>query len=357
VSNDQDQRRTNRGELQVGLAVAANIAAVGVPSRPRLAPWLTLIDLGDGRLQLRAADLALTLPEGLFSEAARAICPLLDGTRSVDELAGAGGERFLPGTIMFVLKLLQRWGTLSEGAPFQGLSAETRLRGKAALDLLAHYVADTEQVLHRLSSSQVVLAGSEAVCSRIAAALATVGVVKVSTLGAQIQDGIRDAKDADLLVVASESTGFGLFEAANTACLEHDVRWLRVAFEGRHGLLGPTVVPRQTACFTCYTSRRASHSPPGEFEAYRTTLVRDGEPHPGAAGALTDIVAAQTALEVARLLTAFAPPATFGRFHTFEAGSPRVQSHDVLRVPRCSACGRNQSPKDPWDRSSRMVAE
>ena len=110
----------------------------------------------------------------------------------------------------------------------------------------------------------------------------------------------------------------------NRACLQSGTRWLRVGFEGRLGLVGPTIVPGQTACFTCYGLRRAMHDSWDEFQAHRQKALRDGDPHEGAIEALTSIVAGQAALEAARLLTGFAPPATFGRFYTFEAGTPMV---------------------------------
>ena len=144
---------------------------MGLPARPRLAPWLTLVELGDGRLQLRAADFAFTIPGGLFAEAAAVICPLLDGTRTVEEIAEAGAPRFLPGTVIFLLKLFRQRGVLQEGTPTPALSPELRLRHGSALQLFAHYIGDAEQVLVRLSASRVALAGAAPVCAPLEAAL------------------------------------------------------------------------------------------------------------------------------------------------------------------------------------------
>jgi bacteriocin biosynthesis cyclodehydratase domain-containing protein len=354
VSGDDASDKRTRGDLAGLLRGAADIAAIVLPTRPRLAPWLTLVDLGDGRLQLRAAEFALTVPGGLFADAARFLCPLLDGTRSIEELAEAGLPRYLPGTISFLLKLLQQRGVLQEGAPIPGLSPELRQRHAAALQLFAHHVTDPDHVLARLTASRVALIGSGSVCSRVQVELVALGVGTVAN-PVPTWEALADAgRPADLIVALSDSAGSALFDAVNRASLEGSARWLRVAFEGRHGVVGPTVVPRQTACFTCYNVRRASHDERGDFEAYRAQLLRDGDPHEGALEALTNIVAAQAALEVARLLTGFAPPATFGRFYVFQAGSPRVSGHEVLRVPRCPSCGRSQSPRDPWDVRSRL---
>jgi bacteriocin biosynthesis cyclodehydratase domain-containing protein len=359
VKEDDPADERTRGDLSRLLRGAADIAAIPLPLRPRLAPWLTLVDLGDGRLQMRAADFAFTVPGGVFAEAARHLCPLADGSRSVAELTESGAPRYLPGTLSFLLKLFQQRGVLQDGTPRTALSAELRLRYAPALQLFAHYVGDAEQVLSRLAAARVLLAGADAVCNKLKASLVDLGVGAVTTLGAISTldaDAVAAAGAADLFIAVSDRAGTAFFDSINRSCLEHQVRWLRVAFEGRYGIVGPTVVPRQTACFTCYNLRRASHDVPDEFDAYRGKLLRDGDPHEGSLDALTDLVVAQATLEAARLLTAFAPPATFGRFYTFEAGRPRVEGHEVLRVPRCAGCGRRQSPRDPWDARARLNA-
>jgi bacteriocin biosynthesis cyclodehydratase domain-containing protein len=354
VKRQEASDKQANGDLATLLRGVADIAALSLPLLPRLAPWLTLVDLGDGRLQLRASEFAFTVPGGLFGEAARHLCPLLDGTRSVAELTESGSPLYLPGTIFFLLQLFHQRGALQEGTPTPALPSELRLRHSSAIQLFAHYVADAEHVLARLSASRVVLMGAGSLISKLEAALVSLGVGTVANVGSNVAVAMNDAKAADLFIAASDTLGSAFFDSVNSACLDHEVRWLRIAFEGRFGIVGPTIVPRQTACFTCYNVRRASHDVGDEFLAYRAILLRDGDPHEGAVGPFTDLVAAQASLEAARLLTGFAPPATFGRFYTFEAGTPKVDAHEVLRVPRCPACGRRQSPRDPWDMRSRL---
>jgi hypothetical protein len=54
-------------------------------------------------------------------------------------------------------------------------------------------------------------------------------------------------------------------------------------------------------------------------------------------------------LEVARIISGFAPPKTIGRLYEFEATTPLVEGHDVLRLPRCPACNLKQPKREPWD--------
>ena len=50
-----------------------------------------------------------------------------------------------------------------------------------------------------------------------------------------------------------------------------------------------------------------------------------------------------------RIVTGFAPPATIGRFYELDAASPMRIGHDVLKVPRCPACGSARPAREPWD--------
>jgi hypothetical protein len=52
---------------------------------------------------------------------------------------------------------------------------------------------------------------------------------------------------------------------------------------------------------------------------------------------------------VARIISGFAPPKTIGQLYEFEATTPLVEGHDVLRLPRCPACSLNQPKREPWD--------
>src|SRR5687768_4431475 len=101
-STDQDGR--------AAAVSAARFAALSLPERPRLAPWINAIDLGDDRLQLRTAESAYTLTHPLLIRVFRAIQPLLDGRHTADEIVSALEPECLPTTAIFLLKLLSGKG-------------------------------------------------------------------------------------------------------------------------------------------------------------------------------------------------------------------------------------------------------
>jgi bacteriocin biosynthesis cyclodehydratase domain-containing protein len=102
---------------------------------------------------------------------------------------------------------------------------------------------------------------------------------------------------------------------------------------------GPTVIPRQTACFRCYEQRRAGHG---------IDVAADGAPTSGwfhvAAG--PELLA----LEVVKLLTGFGETATLGRVVVFDPLALTVAHHRVLRLPDCPRCAgrRDEPPEIVW---------
>jgi bacteriocin biosynthesis cyclodehydratase domain-containing protein len=329
----------------------AGIATRELPERPRLVPWLAFVELGDGRLQLRATDFAFTIPDPMLADVVRHLRELLDGSRSVEELTGSGGAAFLPGTILFVLKLLRQRGVLQEAAQ-PALEAEDRDRFAPALRFFSHHTSAPEEVLGRLRQARVTLTGDPALGRQLADTLAEMGVGFVES---------TDAADAHLgaqtglIVALARTPATRFFETVNATCLGTGRRWMHVALAGRAALVGPTVAPGETACFTCLGLRQATFDRPSDFEAFRAHTGLHGENDEGALGSLTTTMVSQAALEIVRLFTGFAPPATFGRLFVFDAAHPRVVGHDVLRVPRCPSCARKQSPRDPWDLRMRVA--
>jgi bacteriocin biosynthesis cyclodehydratase domain-containing protein len=119
------------------------------------------------------------------------------------------------------------------------------------------------------------------------------------------------------------------------------------------GLLGPTIIPYQTACYTCYDRRvRSQADDLRGFIAYRDRVTQlDGEIDEGMLSALGSVLAGQVALEAARLLAGFAPPVTVGRFYEFSVLQPEATGHDVLRVPRCPSCRKGEPLREAWDQA------
>ena len=314
---------------------AADIAGRSLPRRPRLAPWLVPIRLDDERMELRGAQYALPLHSPLFIALYEATAPLLQGQHSLDEIEAALRGRYLPGVVLFFLKLLRSHGALQE-APEADSPTDA-----PTLAFFSHYGADPALLLRNLRGATVILVGDAALTAPIAGHL--------RPLGLTLEGPEADWGRADLVIAARIDPGQGAFSAINRRALTAGARWLHVALEGTTGLLGPMVVPRQTACYDCYQTRLSGHRERDGHAAWlRATAeapVDEGHLRPH----LTAL-AAQAALEAVRALSAFAPATTFGQQWELDAGSPAAALHPILRAPRCPTCGPVLPPLDPWDR-------
>jgi hypothetical protein len=295
-------------EIGTTIALAARLARVELPRRPRLVPWIEDLELGDGRLQLRAADFAYTFRHPVLAGAYRSVAPLLDGTRTVEEIAGDDGA------ILFVLKLLRANGVLQPGGdPWD-----------PELAFLSHSASDAGAARAALRQARVEVMGDGSIAAAVEGAMRSLGVEPVED-------------EAELVIACADSPAFAFFDDVNARCLESGTRWLRVALVGATAQLGPTVIPRESACFTCLDTRLGSHDPDGDE---------------GSLAPLESALAAEAALETMRIVTGIAPPATIGRFYELDAASPVRVGHDVLKVPRCTSCGRGRPAREPWDGAS-----
>ncbi len=329
------------------IAFAAQLACVELPLRPRLAPWLTAVELGDERLQLRGAELAYTIRHAFLIDVFRAIEPLLDGTRTVDEIAEAGEPDIAGTTAVFLLKMLQANGLLQAGGDDDATTAEALVQWERQLRFLGHFLADPAAAQATLLQARVAVVGDPALAAEVEAALGSLGVASAVTAAPGEIRSPGELAGADLVIACQESPGFAFFDAVNDACLGRGTRWLRVAVLGTTAQLGPTFVPYETCCYTCFDLRVRSHEPDLDgFSAYRAHAEVADE---GALAPLRAALAAEAALEAARTLTGFAPPVTIGRFYELDAQTPKRVGHDVLKVPRCPSCGAGGPPREPWD--------
>lgn len=335
-------------------------AGLALPDRPRLSPWLVVVDLGDTRLQLRSAESLHTLTHPLLIKVFRKIETILDGRHTVVDIVSLFDGDVMPTTVVFLLKLLQGNGLLQPGAGEAGLGENEQVRWQRQLRFFGHFVPDSSSVQSRLAKARVGLAGSGDLRLAILSAMGSTGVGGITDLAEPptwCSEVGSELANLDLIVACEESPAFSFFEAVNRACLASGNRWLHVAISGTSAQLGPTVVPKQTACYTCFDLRLRTHQPEIDgYLAYRARLEGlDDRRDEGSIAPLWSVVAGQVALEVTRLLTGFAPPVTIGRFYELSAVSPVAVSHDVLKVPRCPSCGRRRTLAEAWDQDFRQM--
>ena len=340
---------------------SVDYARVSLPQKPRLAPWITSVDLGDNRMQLRGAEFSFTLQHPLFIETFQSIHSLLDGKRTVEEILASRDPKYLPTTITFLLKILRANGVLQEGIVDlpEPLPPETLQERENQVQFFSHFVLDPVSTLTQLHKARIGLIGADSIVKKIRKGLLDMGfsspsefayVDKGKTLQpSHFKDEIaRQLNGVEFLIACQDSAHFRFFEAINTACLETQTRWTHVAISGTKGIMGPTFIPRQSACYTCYDKRLASNAPDlQDYLSYQKQV--DSPLSEGYLSPLWTTLSEQVVLEMTRIISGFAPPKTIGRLYEFETTTPLVKSHDVFRLPRCFSCNLKKPRREAWD--------
>src|SRR6476469_1103762 len=97
----------------------------------------------------------------------------------------------------------------------------------------------------------------------------------------------------------------------------------------------------RAACLLCASLRAKSNlSRYEEYVLYEDAMRRrPGEKPIGHLPHFPAILAGMAATEVFKVITNTYPAATYGRVVVMDLLMSESQSHDVLRVPRCPACG------------------
>ncbi len=166
-------------------------------------------------------------------------------------------------------------------------------------------------------------------------------VVAGDPSAAQVIEPMLDG--CDFAVVAWETFSPALFHAVNGAALDQGVPWLLVYVDGAEAVIGPLVVPGQTSCYLEYEIQvEASLVQRDSYELYKEELAdlgRDIEPYVLSPYAK---VAAGLASASALAFVAGAASPSANRVIRVDFERFAIDYQDVLRLPRCPACGQDR---------------
>lgn len=144
------------------------------------------------------------------------------------------------------------------------------------------------------------------------------------------------------IAVCHEKYRPDILEHVNKYCLSSDIPYTWCCLDALYGTIGPTVLPHETACFDCYTTRlNANADYPDELQAYEKQLRAHGNPTTfGYLQPHTQILAGFTSLEVLKDISGLTPPITYNAQLEINLLTMEFALHPVLKLPRCPTCSR-----------------
>lgn len=163
---------------------------------------------------------------------------------------------------------------------------------------------------------------------------------------------LRTLPVADTLLVATPEPDGSSPEllGINAIAVERGLSWLPVCgFDGWSTLVGPLIIPNETACLQCLMARRAANT---GFTSLARSLYLElpGAPQPASMLHWTHSVAAQLAGRWAL----DSDLDVVGRVFVLVAYDLSMRSARVFRVPRCRGCHSDDwvPAAAPWDAAS-----
>lgn len=355
----------------------------GVVPRIRLSPFasITRTDVGVllrsdlGTFQVRGADVRLFID---------AMMPLLDGSRDKGAVADALAE-YSRQSVMAFLDLLEQHG-LVEMVP--GEPEDERWRGQEAF--FRQWADGHEEPTRRLREARVLIAGLESWGAVAAVELAASGAGALHLLddGRVVSDDLLSTRIwtrrhlgyeraealAEVLADAAPwcrvSTGPLTLTGNRTLALE-DTNWdlviaslagdelllvhslarfahtaqIRSLFghlDGLEAVVGPVVVPGQTACWNCARLRLLANSDPSEAaHALQVSLLteRPGQRSRTYLAPMAPLLGHLLALEAVKVISNYTPSHLVGRLLVQNLVTLETTLHTVIRMPWCEICG------------------
>jgi bacteriocin biosynthesis cyclodehydratase domain-containing protein len=154
--------------------------------------------------------------------------------------------------------------------------------------------------------------------------------------------------DHDWVVAAQDCFEPEELAALNRAALHHKVPWSLVCLDGHEGWVGPTFIPGQTGCFTCFRRRLFAGAAEPKYVFADPAVTVHRVPSPCSAGPETRAwVSLITSIFALELIAATRGCSfTFNHMLIVHRLDLTFEREAVLRLPRCPDCspGRDDPP-------------
>jgi len=225
-----------------------------------------------------------------------------------------------------------------------------------------HFGQRVSEVTKRLNSKHFVIMGVNQISRRLANSLNETGIDNIQVvdwpavrcvtdsnktewdgfpnepLDFEIWEKSLQHQTLDCLIATSEFGGLQLMRRWNEFCVESNCIFMSIILKDLMGYIGPIVIPHETACFECFLARRNANLEEPEIKNLADNISSDGQSvtgyHPIMASILGDIAA----MELIKFYAGLVPMFNVGRLIKMNMLACKLDSHKVLKIPRCRVC-------------------
>jgi ribosomal protein S12 methylthiotransferase accessory factor len=175
--------------------------------------------------------------------------------------------------------------------------------------------------------------------------------VQVSNLSKVNQTEIEKWIDDCNIAICCVDKGFSsIFFWLNKATLDLGIPWLSASIEGMEGMIGPMVIPKETACYMCYNMRllsnESSYSDAMAYQKFLDNNKKDELYRRSNFSINMVMMANLLAMEALKFILQFPSQSVVGNIRLINFATMESTFHNVLRRPDCPHCGLNFKKKD-----------
>ncbi|OJT23828.1 hypothetical protein BO221_17840 [Archangium sp. Cb G35] len=269
--------------------------------------------------------------ELLTGRAYASVIPLLDGTRTVDDLLGLLAHRVPAAEIFYVLARLENMGFIRTAPP------ETT---PAVAAFLETFGADADVGARRLRGAHVPIHSLDPSAPRelLISALSSLDIHARPATG-----GVALTQERGLSVLLVEDYLDPRLDAYNRGFLAHQTPFVLAKLHGPSAWLGPVFRPGHTGCWQCLAARLRQNR---VIETYLERLHQRPLPRPYPQATVPPVAAAAAhllATEIVKWLALDGNCALDGSLISLDFTTLATERHALVRRPQCIACGAGES--------------
>ncbi len=376
-------------------------------SNSKAAPKLELVEHYsvpfENGMQVRSATQSAVLSGRIVKDIFPKLLPLLDGTRTKEQLFTELSDVMPAAHVTQVLEFLKQKSLIREVEEVPQELADEDLANYESLARFFGRRGSRYATLAALKSANIGIVNAGPVLPVLVSSLAQFGVKKMHLIGpdaleivetqqsrfyqgadkkdsrssvlrnsalagtkdlqlnihavnpVEITDWAEVVRDLSMVVVLLQGpiVFHPWLEKLNAAALAAGMPWTSVALlDGDSIHVGPTIRPGVTACYKCFELRLKSNlARLDSNEAFEAYLHQNQERIDfGFLPPVAEIVAGLAAIETVRTLSPDTVARTSGKLMMFNISDLTTTFHPILKLPRCPACSpaRNQPSQRVW---------